>query len=177
MAELLYDEMTREPLFNQGEPYTLRQFIKIAKKSAEGVELGVRAVKGPKLVVVVALILGAGITMDALLQPLKEPFMGEGGVVILHHLHGVDVVLHGLRGLSSTHILELVPVIKQPLKFESSLGEIFLSFILIFFDFAKSMTVFLVIPSKNESGIGVCNSLFLSLKKILALVASAIFPS
>ena len=32
----LYDEMTREPLFNQGEPYTLRQFIKIAKKSAEG---------------------------------------------------------------------------------------------------------------------------------------------
>ena len=36
MAELLYDEMTREPLFNQGEPYTLRQFIKIAKKSAEG---------------------------------------------------------------------------------------------------------------------------------------------
>jgi len=59
-----------------------------------------------------------------------------------------------------------VPVIKQPLKFESSLGEIFLSLILIFFDFAKSMTVFLVIPSKNESGIGVCNSLFLSLKKI-----------
>ena len=36
MAELLYDEMTREPLFDQGEPYTLRQFIKIAKKSAEG---------------------------------------------------------------------------------------------------------------------------------------------
>lgn len=36
MADIIYDEMTREPLFNQGEPYTLRQFIKIAKKSAEG---------------------------------------------------------------------------------------------------------------------------------------------
>jgi len=58
-----------------------------------------------------------------------------------------------------------VPVIKHPLKLESSLGEIFLSFILMFFDFARSITVFLVIPSKNESGIGVCNSLFLSLKK------------
>ena len=32
----LYDEMTREPLFEQGQEYTLRQFIKIAKKSAEG---------------------------------------------------------------------------------------------------------------------------------------------
>ena len=32
----LLDEITREPLFEQGEPYTLRQFIKIAKKSAEG---------------------------------------------------------------------------------------------------------------------------------------------
>lgn len=36
MADIIYDEMTREPLFNSGEPYTLRQFIKIAKKSAEG---------------------------------------------------------------------------------------------------------------------------------------------
>lgn len=36
MADIIYDEMTREPLFNEGEPYTLRQFIKIAKKSAEG---------------------------------------------------------------------------------------------------------------------------------------------
>ena len=34
----LLDEITREPLFEQGEPYTLRQFIKIAKKSAEGKE-------------------------------------------------------------------------------------------------------------------------------------------
>ena len=50
-----------------------------------------------------------------------------------------------------------VPVIKQPSKFESSSGDIFLSFTFIFFDFAKSITVFLVIPSKNESGIGVCN--------------------
>lgn len=32
----LYDEISREPLFEQGEPYTLRQFVKIAKKSAEG---------------------------------------------------------------------------------------------------------------------------------------------
>lgn len=32
----LLDAETREPLFEQGEPYTLRQFIKIAKKSAEG---------------------------------------------------------------------------------------------------------------------------------------------
>ena len=32
----LYDEITREPLFEQDTPYTLRQFIKIAKKSAEG---------------------------------------------------------------------------------------------------------------------------------------------
>ena len=28
----LLDAETREPLFEQGEPYTLRQFIKIAKK-------------------------------------------------------------------------------------------------------------------------------------------------
>ena len=32
----LLDAETREPLFQQGEPYTLRQFVKIAKKSAEG---------------------------------------------------------------------------------------------------------------------------------------------
>tara|TARA_B100001057_G_scaffold337901_1_gene338675 strand:- start:1017 stop:1883 length:867 start_codon:yes stop_codon:yes gene_type:complete len=32
----LLDRETREPLFEQGEPYTLRQFIKIAKRSAEG---------------------------------------------------------------------------------------------------------------------------------------------
>jgi hypothetical protein len=36
MSDTLLDEITREPLFQQGEPYTLRQFIKIAKKSAEG---------------------------------------------------------------------------------------------------------------------------------------------
>ena len=34
----LLDKHTREPLFQQGEPYTLRQFVKIAKKSAEGKE-------------------------------------------------------------------------------------------------------------------------------------------
>ena len=39
------------------------------------------------------------------------------------------------------------------------------------------ITVLLVIPSKKESGTGVCNSPFLSIKKILAPVASAIFPS
>ena len=50
------------------------------------------------------------------------------------------------------------------LQAQLSLGDIFLSFIFIFFDLARSITVFLVIPSKNESGIGVCNSLFLSLK-------------
>ena len=60
---------------------------------------------------------------------------------------------------------------------ESSVGFIFLSLTLIFFDFAISITVLLVIPSKKESGIGVCKSPFLSLKKILAPVASAIFPS
>jgi hypothetical protein len=34
----LLDKYTREPLFQQGEPYTLRQFIKTAKKSQEGKE-------------------------------------------------------------------------------------------------------------------------------------------
>ena len=38
MSETLLDKHTREPLFQQGEPYTLRQFVKIAKKSAEGKE-------------------------------------------------------------------------------------------------------------------------------------------
>lgn len=38
MSDTLLDKHTREPLFQQGEPYTLRQFIKIAKKSAEGKE-------------------------------------------------------------------------------------------------------------------------------------------
>ena len=51
------------------------------------------------------------------------------------------------------------------------------SCILIPLDFAISITVLLVIPSKKESGIGVCISPFLSLKKIFAPVASATFPS
>jgi hypothetical protein len=38
MSTTLLDKHTREPLFEQGEDYTLRQFIKIAKKSAEGKE-------------------------------------------------------------------------------------------------------------------------------------------
>jgi len=38
MSTTLLDKHTREPLFQQGEPYTLRQFVKIAKKSAEGKE-------------------------------------------------------------------------------------------------------------------------------------------
>ncbi|SVC35996.1 uncharacterized protein METZ01_LOCUS288850 [marine metagenome] len=44
-------------------------------------------------------------------------------------------------------------------------------------DFAISIAVLLVMPSKKESGIGVCKSPFLSLKKIFAPVASATFPS
>ena len=47
----------------------------------------------------------------------------------------------------------------------------------MFFDLAISITVLLVIPSKKESGIGVWNSPYLSLKKIFAPVASAILPS
>jgi hypothetical protein len=47
----------------------------------------------------------------------------------------------------------------------------------MFFDFAISITVLLVIPSRKESGIGVCIYPFLSLKKIFAPVASATFPS
>ena len=59
-----------------------------------------------------------------------------------------------------------VPVKKHPTKLESSSGEIFLSFTFIFLDFAISITVLLVIPSKKQSGVGVCNSPFLSLKNI-----------
>ena len=55
-----------------------------------------------------------------------------------------------------------VPVKKHPTKFGNSSGLIFLSLTLIFLDFAISITVLLVIPSKKESGIGVCNSPFLS---------------
>ena len=66
---------------------------------------------------------------------------------------------------------------KHPIKLGSSDGLIFLSLIFIFLDFAISITVLLVIPSKKESGIGVCISPSLSLKKIFAPVASAIFPS
>ena len=58
-----------------------------------------------------------------------------------------------------------VPVKKQPTKSLSSSGLIFLSWILIPFDFAIPITVLLVIPSKKQSGIGVCISPFLSLKK------------
>ena len=51
-----------------------------------------------------------------------------------------------------------VPVRKQPTKFDISSGLIFLSTTLIPFDFAISIIHLLVIPSKKESGIGVCNS-------------------
>ena len=44
---------------------------------------------------------------------------------------------------------------KHPTKLDSSSGLIFLSLTLTFFDFAISITVLRVIPSKNESGIGV----------------------
>ena len=70
-----------------------------------------------------------------------------------------------------------VPVKKHPTKLDISSGLIFLSMILIFFDLAISITHLLVIPSKNESGIGVCKEPVLSLKKIFAPVASAMFPS
>ena len=70
-----------------------------------------------------------------------------------------------------------VPVKKQPTKLDISFGLIFLSIILIPFDFAISITHLLVMPSKNESGIGVCKAPALSLKKIFAPVASAMFPS
>ena len=64
-----------------------------------------------------------------------------------------------------------VPVKKHPTKLGSSVGLIFLSWTFIFFDFAISITVLRVIPSKKESGNGVCNSPFESLKKIFAPVA------
>ena len=70
-----------------------------------------------------------------------------------------------------------VPVRKHPIKFFNSSGLIFLSWTLIFFDFAISITVLLVIPSKKESGIGVWSYPFLSLKKTFAPVASAILSS
>ena len=49
-----------------------------------------------------------------------------------------------------------VPVKKHPTKFDSSFGDIFLSLTFIFFDLAISITVLLVIPSRKESGVGVC---------------------
>ena len=54
------------------------------------------------------------------------------------------------------------PVKKQPAKSESSSGLIFLSWILIPLDFAISITVLLVMPSKKQSGVGVCISPFSS---------------
>ena len=63
------------------------------------------------------------------------------------------------------------------MKSDNSDGFIFLSWTLIFLDLAISITVRLVMPSKNESGIGVCISSFLSLKKIFAPVASATEPT
>ena len=53
-----------------------------------------------------------------------------------------------------------VPVKKQPTKLDNSVGLIFRSLTLIFLDLAIPITVLLVIPSKKESGIGVCNSPF-----------------
>ena len=50
------------------------------------------------------------------------------------------------------------PVKKHPTKFDISSGLIFLSMTLIPFDFAISIMHRLVIPSKKESGIGVCNN-------------------
>jgi hypothetical protein len=48
-----------------------------------------------------------------------------------------------------------VPVKKHPTKLDSSDGFIFLSWTLMFLDFAIPITVLLVIQSKKESGIGV----------------------
>ena len=56
-----------------------------------------------------------------------------------------------------------VPVRKHPAKFDNSEGSIFLSCTFIFFVFAISITVLLVMPSRKESGTGVCKSPFLSL--------------
>ena len=60
-----------------------------------------------------------------------------------------------------------VPVKKHPTKFDNSDTSIFLSNTLIFFVFAISIIVRLVIPSKKESGVGVCKLPSLSLKKYL----------
>ena len=65
-----------------------------------------------------------------------------------------------------------VPVKKHPTKFDNSDTSIFLSNTLIFFVFAISIIVRLVIPSKKESGVGVCKLPSLYLKKIFAQVAS-----
>ena len=62
--------------------------------------------------------------------------------------------------LATGVISAAVPVKKHPSKLPSSSGEIFLSWTLIFFDLANSITACLVIPFKKESGVGVCNSLF-----------------
>ena len=70
-----------------------------------------------------------------------------------------------------------VPVKKQPTKSFISSGFIFLSITFIPLPLAILITSLLVIPSRKESGVGVCNSLFLFLKKIFAPVASAILPS
>ena len=48
-----------------------------------------------------------------------------------------------------------VPVKKHPTKFDNSAGAIFRSLTFIPLDFAISITVLLVIPSKKESGMGV----------------------
>ena len=56
-----------------------------------------------------------------------------------------------------------VPVKKHPTKFGNSSGLIFLSLTLIFLDFAISITVLLVIPSKKESGIGAVSYTHLTL--------------
>ena len=68
------------------------------------------------------------------------------------------------------------PVKKHPTKSDISSSLIFLSIIIIPLDFAISIIHLLVIPSKKESGIGVCNSPALFLRNILAPVASATFP-
>ena len=70
-----------------------------------------------------------------------------------------------------------VPVKKHPVKSFISSGLIFLSITLIFLDLAILIISLLVIPSQKESGIGVCSSPFLVLKKIFAPVASATLSS
>ena len=70
-----------------------------------------------------------------------------------------------------------VPVKKHPTKFFISSGFIFLSLTFTPLDLAIFITSLLVIPSKKESGIGVCISPDLSLKNTFAPVASATLPS